>query len=59
MFEEIEPGDLVVGKDSANGTGDVIHGSIYGVRNDVMAVCHTHTDAITAVSCLKGGLQFL
>jgi len=45
------------GVDLTNETGDVIHSAIYGARPDVRAIVHTHSPAVTAIACLKNGIQ--
>jgi ribulose-5-phosphate 4-epimerase/fuculose-1-phosphate aldolase len=56
MFEDITPGNLSVSSD--NYTGMVIHTAIYDKRPDVKAICHLHSTAALAVSCLQEGMQF-
>jgi ribulose-5-phosphate 4-epimerase/fuculose-1-phosphate aldolase len=59
-FDEVTERNLVVsGADIANKTADVIHGAIYAARPDVHAIVHHHSPAVTAVSALADGLQFL
>ena len=57
MYPEIMPDDLTLGSEAVNETGFIIHEALYEARPDVMAIVHTHTPAIMAVSCLEGGLQ--
>jgi len=64
LFDEVHADNLLeVHCDgvSMNGnvTGDTIHRSILEARPDINAICHSHTPAILAVSCLAGGLMFL
>eukprot|EP00041_Stephanoeca_diplocostata_P008261 m.120623 g.120623 ORF g.120623 m.120623 type:complete len:268 (+) comp17245_c0_seq1:240-1043(+) len=40
-----------------NETGDIIHSAVYDTRPDVGAVVHTHAPNLTAVACLRDGLQ--
>ena len=56
MFEDITPQNLNISSD--NYTGLVIHSAIYNKRPDVKAICHLHSPALLAVSCLQEGMQF-
>ena len=59
-FDEVTERNLVVSNSEiANKTADVIHGAIYAARPDVHAIVHHHSPAVTAVSALADGLQFL
>lgn len=65
LFHEIDAGTLshirmtedgMVVEGRLNPAGAVIHEAVYAARPDVGAICHTHTRAGVAVSCLKDGL---
>jgi len=56
-YATVRPEHLCINTDTANVTGDVIHGAIYKRRADVGAIVHTHTEAAVFVSCLPEGFR--
>lgn len=57
MFADIHPQHLV--RSSVNVTANVLHTACYRACPDALAVCHCHSPAIEAVSCLAEGVMFL